>query len=154
MAQKGPFKAAGMNVSELHLTLNAIGRLLLWGDVTRVANYYECPLPVYLGDHLVLFHSHRKLAETLSVLHAAARQGGVRRITPGFLRVEDSTTRRCLALVRWDHVLADGTVQSSSTVRYVFRRGGPGGRSTVEMVEYIELGLARFEDMLLPVMAR
>jgi hypothetical protein len=142
-----------MNGSELLLTLNAIGRLLVRGDIDRVATYYECPLPLYVGNSFILFHSHRRIADALAICHASARRHGVRRIAPTILQVEDSTARRCLAVIRWDHLLTDGTVQSSSVVRYVLRRGALSGRTTVELVEYIEPGLVPIEDMLHPFAA-
>lgn len=142
-----------MNGSELILTLNAIGRLIVRGDMDRVASYFECPLPLYVGESFILFQSRRKMADALTVYHEAARNNGVRRIAPTVLRMEDSTARRCLVVIRWDHLLADGTVQSSSTVRYIFRRGTVSGRYTVELVEYIEPGFALLEHKLHPVVA-
>lgn len=142
-----------MNGSELVLTLNAIGRLLVRGDMDRVASYFECPLPLYVGDSFILFQSRRKMADALAIYHESARMGGVRRIAPTLIRMEDSTQRRCLAVIRWDHLLEDGSVQSSSTVRYICRRGTVTGRFTVELVEYIEPGLAQLEDRLHPVVA-
>ena len=47
----------------------------------------------------------------------------VRRLEPVLLRVEDATANRCMFVVRWNHLLHDGTCGTSNVIRYVGRRG-------------------------------
>ncbi len=137
-----------MNCSELLITLNAIGRLLAQGDMDRLTDYFDCPLPLYVGNRFILFNSRQKMTEALGIYHLAAMRSGVCRFAPQILKVEDLTARRCLAVIRWHHLRKDGSLHASSTVRYVCRRGAVSGNTSVELMEYIGPGPPHLEDML------
>ena len=140
-----------MTGSQLKLTLNAIGRLLAKGDVEELTTFFECPLPVYTNDRFMLFRTREKLAEALSVYAAQAAQNNVRRIEPVILKIEDSTSYRCMFVIRWEYLMEDGTRCAASVVRYVGRRGDLDGMFKIELVEYLETGVDAFPASLLKV---
>lgn len=138
-----------MTPSEIVLTLNATNQLLLRGETTALAARFLYPMPVYLEGLLLPFRTPERMANLMADYGEAARDAGTQRIETRLLRVENSCSEGCLALVRLDFLDTHGTALSHSEVRYAMRAGDMPGQAKIELVEYLH---ASFRNVALRYM--
>ena len=126
-----------MTPSEIILTLNTTNQLLLRGEGEVLAQRFLYPVPVYLEGLMLPFRTPERLANLMTDFGEAARNAGTQRIETRLLRVENSCSEGCLALVRLDYLNDVGIALSHSEVRYAMRAGDMPGQAKIELVEYI-----------------
>lgn len=137
-----------MNGFELILNVNTMSWLLNGRYTKEFSRLFECPLPFYVLDLFVLIEDRARLVHAIDCYLDRLFREGVVKVEPGHVQIEDSSNARCLAVVRWDHLLDDGSIHSSSTVRYVFRRGSCSGRARIELVEYLDAAFPELSETL------
>lgn len=140
-----------MTNSELQLALNTMGQWMKNGELDKLADVFETPMPLYAKDRFVLQGNKAAIQSGLSAYRRAAEANGVAYFRPTIQQVEARKHSRMLAVVRWDHLRADGTLFSSSEVRYVFRRDQTSVWLRIELVEYIQMSFEKLCDELYPL---
>ena len=132
--------------SELIMFLNSISSLVRRREWDSVARKYNYPLPFYHQNDLILILTPEENCEAQKLRHEYLVQANIERLKPEIVQIEDKSENRCLVIVDWKHLNADGISKRTSRVRYVCSYDVTPGSLRIELVEYLVPAFPGFSE--------